>query len=116
MASNIKSDRKDKPTKSSAARVKRLGKVTSKNSEVLNDTSAGRKRAVIDPALDKESLIPDLDYAPDEYLGNDLYSLRYDINENGIGKILLPPSLSSLLQSDRICISPSSGGLFIKSL
>ena len=46
----------------------------------------------------------------------ELYTLRYDINEKGIGKILLPPSLSTLLQSDRVCISPAAGGLFIKSI
>jgi hypothetical protein len=46
----------------------------------------------------------------------DLYTLRYDINEKGIGKILLPPSLSTLLQSDRVLISPAAGGLFIKSI
>lgn len=47
---------------------------------------------------------------------NELYTLRYDINDRGIGKILLPPSLSMLLQSDRVTISPAAGGLFIRSL
>lgn len=47
---------------------------------------------------------------------NGLYTLRYDINDKGIGKILLPPSLSTLLQSDRVSISPAAGGLFIRSL
>ena len=47
---------------------------------------------------------------------NELYTLRYDINDRGIGKILLPPGLSMLLQSDRVAISPAAGGLFIRSL
>jgi hypothetical protein len=47
---------------------------------------------------------------------NDLWMLKYDINEKGVGKILLPPSLSTLLQSDRVSISPSAGGLFIRSI
>jgi len=47
---------------------------------------------------------------------NELYTLRYDINDRGIGQILLPPSLSTLLQSDRVRISPAAGGLFIKSV
>jgi hypothetical protein len=47
---------------------------------------------------------------------NDLWMLKYDINEKGIGKILLPPSLSTLLQSDQVSISPSAGGLFIRSV
>ncbi len=47
---------------------------------------------------------------------SDMWMLRYDINEKGIGKILLPPSLSLLLQSDRVSISPAAGGLFIRSI
>lgn len=47
---------------------------------------------------------------------NDLWMLKYDINEKGIGKILLPPNLSILLQSDRVSILPSAGGLFIRSV
>ena len=42
--------------------------------------------------------------------------LRYEINDNGVGRILLPPSLSMLLQSDRVSIWPSGGGLFIRSV
>jgi hypothetical protein len=45
-----------------------------------------------------------------------ILTLKYEINERGIGKILLPPSLSTLLQSDRVSISPSAGGLFIRSI
>jgi hypothetical protein len=45
-----------------------------------------------------------------------ILTLKYEINERGVGKILLPPSLSTLLQSDRVSISPSAGGLFIRSI
>jgi len=46
----------------------------------------------------------------------DKFLLRYEINEKGIGRLLLPPSLSLLLQSDRVAVSPSAGGLFIRSV
>jgi hypothetical protein len=42
--------------------------------------------------------------------------INFEVNENGIGRILLPPTLSTLLQSDRISIVPSAGGLFIRSV
>ncbi len=42
--------------------------------------------------------------------------LKFDVNEKGVGRILLPPSLSALLQSDRISIAPFAGGLFIRSV
>lgn len=45
-----------------------------------------------------------------------MLTLKYEIDEKGVGKILLPPSLSTLLQSDRVSISPSAGGLFIRSI
>jgi len=44
------------------------------------------------------------------------FMLKYKINDEGIGHICLPPSLSMLLQSDQICVMPSAGGLFIRSL
>lgn len=44
------------------------------------------------------------------------FLLKYKVNDKGIGQISLPPSLSMVLQSNRICISPSSGGLFIRSI
>ena len=84
--------------------------------KVQNDPSANKEKSVTNTIVDIESLNSDLNDATDEYLGDELYTLRYDINERGIGKILLPPSLSTLLQSDRVCISPTAGGLFIKSL
>ncbi len=46
----------------------------------------------------------------------DEWLLKYDVNEKGVGRILLPPSLSILLQSDRVSITPSAGGLFIRSV
>jgi hypothetical protein len=44
------------------------------------------------------------------------FLVKYNINDKGIGHIHLPPSLSMVLQSDRICVSPSGGGLFIRSI
>lgn len=46
----------------------------------------------------------------------DMWMLKYDVFENGVGQILLPPSLSILLQSDRISIEPFAGGLLIRSM
>lgn len=51
------------------------------------------------------------DYGP-----RDMFTLKYEVNDKGIGQLLLPPSLSLLLQSDRVSISPSAGGLFIRSI
>ena len=45
----------------------------------------------------------------------DMWMLKYSVNENGVGQILLPPSLSILLQSDKISIAPFAGGLLIRS-
>jgi len=45
-----------------------------------------------------------------------ILTLKYEVDEKGIGQLLLPPSLSLLLQSDRVSISPSAGGLFIRSV
>ncbi len=44
------------------------------------------------------------------------FLLNYKINDKGVGHISLPPSLSMLLQSDQIYISPFGGGLFIRSV
>ncbi len=69
-------------------------------------------------ARDRDDYMDDLD----EDAGH-LYSspmdellLKFDVNEKGVGHILLPPSLSALLQSDRISIAPFAGGLFIRSV
>jgi hypothetical protein len=113
MISNVKLNKK---AAKSTAQVKNTGKMQPLDGKVSKDMSISQKEAVVKTALDIETQNPDLNDAMDEYLGNELYTLRYDINEKGIGKILLPPSLSTLLQSDRVCISPTAGGLFIKSL
>ena len=46
----------------------------------------------------------------------DEWLLKYEVNDKGVGRILLPPSLSILLQSDRVFITPSAGGIFIRSI
>jgi len=46
----------------------------------------------------------------------DEWLVRYEVNDKGVGHILLPPSLSVLLQSDRVSITPSAGGIFIRSV
>lgn len=48
--------------------------------------------------------------------GQEEWLLKFDVNERGVGLILLPPSLSIFLQSDRICVMPMGGGLFVKSI
>lgn len=48
--------------------------------------------------------------------GRDEWLVNFDVNERGIGRILLPPGLAVFLQSDRLCIMPMGGGLFIKSV
>ena len=50
------------------------------------------------------------------YYERDEWLLKFEVNEKGVGRILLPPSLTIFLQSDRVCIMPMGGGLFIKSV
>lgn len=50
------------------------------------------------------------------YCEYDEWRLKFDVNEKGVGRILLPPGLTIFLQSDRVCIMPMGGGLFIKSV
>jgi len=55
----------------------------------------------------------------DDFLQHGLrneWVVKYEVNEKGVGRILLPPSLSILLQSDRVSILPHAGGLFIRSV
>jgi len=66
------------------------------------------QRSAVRPSLSGTSVDEGEDYS--------ILTLKYEINERGVGKILLPPSLSTLLQSDRVSISPSAGGLFIRSI
>jgi hypothetical protein len=117
MRSNAKLKSKKKPTESSTSNAKNL-EMQSKlmAGEVSNDKSVSKKKAVLSTASSAESPRPNLYDATEDIIYNGLYTLRYNINEKGIGQILLPPSLSTLLQSDRVCISPTAGGLFIKSL
>jgi hypothetical protein len=55
-------------------------------------------------------------YQADPYSRQDEWLLKFEVNEKGVGRLMLPPSLSILLQSDRVSIMPTSGGLFIRSV
>ncbi len=46
----------------------------------------------------------------------DEWMLRFQIDDEGVGNILLPPDLSILLQSETVSVSPLSGGIFIRSI
>jgi hypothetical protein len=46
----------------------------------------------------------------------DEWMLSFWVDDKGIGNIQLPPDLSSLLQSETVSVSPSGGGLFIRSI
>ena len=63
----------------------------------------------------EDELTSDLEECPG-YYERDEWMLKFDVNEKGIGRILLPPGLTVFLQSDRVCIMPMGGGLFIKSV
>jgi hypothetical protein len=63
----------------------------------------------------EDELTSDLEECPD-YYERDEWMLKFDVNEKGIGRILLPPGLTIFLQTDRVCIMPMGGGLFIKSV
>jgi hypothetical protein len=117
MRSNAKSNTKKKPGKKVASDVSHsdLGK------KIVPDKGAEPKPARKDKP--DKTLSPgvietegDMFDETDAECCNELYTLRYDINERGVGKLLLPPSLSTLLQSDRVAISPAARGLFIRSL
>lgn len=117
MRSNAKLNGKKKLTDSSTSNEKKMemhSKVMA--DEASNNKSVSKKKTVLSTAPSTESPRLDLYEATEYIISNGLYTLRYNINERGIGQILLPPSLSTLLQSDRVCISPTAGGLFIKSL
>ncbi len=74
----------------------------------------------IDSAIKTENIRQDwsnTDYGGGRpYNPKDEWLLKYEVNDKGVGRILLPPSLSILLQSDRVSIRPSAGGLFIRSV
>lgn len=117
MRSNTKSSTKKKPGKVTAAVV---SDSSPKKQIVLNEGAkpkpASKNKLDENPFPGTIAVDSDTYDATDVESHNELYTLRYDINERGIGKILLPPSLSTLLQSDRVAISPAAGGLFIRSL
>ncbi len=78
-----------------------------KSEEKLQGTLAKGKTGEVERAyLDRG-----IDYGED-----DEWMVKYEVNEKGIGRILLPPTLSIILQSDRVSIIPSGGGLFIRSV
>ena len=84
--------------------------------EVTKKEKSARKAA---PSTSNRASDQDL-YAQENgggYMDNrGIFTLKYEVDEKGIGQLLLPPSLSLLLQSDRVSISPSAGGLFIRSV
>lgn len=82
-----------------------------------NDSSKRRKSP--DMKQGQRANSPEHDIIEADELYDDIsgaFLLKYKINDKGIGQISLPPSLSMVLQSDKICISPSGGGLFIRSI
>jgi len=82
--------------------VKRKTKSAKKTAQAISDSSLNR-----DINVENE----------EEYIDSKgIMTLRYEVDERGIGQLLIPPSLSLLLQSDRVSISPSAGGLFIRSV
>ncbi len=86
-----------------------------------NSESEAGENSFISPALDAEDEEQNSNSTGYEgggriYSPKDEWLLKYEVNEKGVGRILLPPSLSILLQSDRVSITPSAGGLFIRSV
>ncbi len=117
MRSNTKVSGKKKSIKNSASKTEILDR-NEHPVEVKVANSGANKRRKLAESLDLNTKSSDQDSSSleDAVVHNDLWMLKYNINENGIGKILLPPSLSVLLQSDRVSISPTAGGLFIRSI
>ena len=117
MRSNAKSSTKKKPGKTATSVVSdSCQKMQAVIKEKTSHEKAGKSESC--KIQSQSTIAQDSDsYDVANEIGhNELYTLRYDINDRGIGKILLPPSLSTLLQSDRVAISPAAGGLFIRSL
>jgi hypothetical protein len=101
-------------------KMKRTAKSQSKNAKTANlvDQEAANSKMKIKELPSQRSAIKSSVSGTAGDGGEDynILTLKYEINERGVGKILLPPSLSTLLQSDRVSISPSAGGLFIRSI
>jgi len=116
MSSMTKSNGKKKQIKNSDIDAN----IAERKRQIMSSEALGNKlvsdKAVLNTSSNIESLRPDLYDTADAIIDSDLYTLRYDINEKGIGHLLLPPSLSTLLQSDRVSVIPVAGGIFIKSL
>ena len=71
-------------------------------------------RAISDSSLDQDMYALEKE---GEYIDSrGVLVLKYEVDERGIRQLLIPPSLSLLLQSDRVSISPAAGGLFIRSV
>ena len=71
------------------------------------------------PSIQTESLMDELTYDSEEcpsYYEHDEWVLKFEMNEQGVGQILLPPGLTIFLQSERVCVMPMGGGIFIKSV
>lgn len=71
------------------------------------------------PGIQSKSLVDEITGDSEElasYNERDEWLLKFELNEDGVGRILLPPGLTIFLQSDRVCVMPMGGGLFIKSL
>lgn len=118
MRSSVKVCSKKKSVKNSAPKKEILDLTEhSLVVEEISNSGANKKIKLAENLYSNtQSLDQDSRFLEDATVHNDLWMLRYNINENGIGKILLPPSLSILLQSDRVSISPTAGGLFIRSV
>jgi hypothetical protein len=117
MKSNAKVSSKKKSIKNSASNTEMLdGNEHPAKIEVVNHRVNKKRKLAESLDVNTKSLDQDSRSLEDVVVHNDLWMLKYNINENGIGKILLPPSLSILLQSDRVSISPTAGGLFIRSI
>ncbi len=115
MRTNAKTGSKTKSIKKSATKTKILDQnETPAGIKIANPGANKKRKPTENLALNTKSFDQD-SYLEDVVVHNDQWMLKYDINEMGVGKILLPPSLSILLQSDRVCVSPSAGGLFIRS-
>jgi hypothetical protein len=116
MKSNAKARSENKSIRKSALDSKILNQ--SENTKEIKplNSKANRERKLPKDLYLNNKLSDQNSSLEDTVVHNDIWILKYDINEKGIGKILLPPSLSTLLQSDRVSISHSAGGLFIRSI
>lgn len=86
------------------------------NSKVKSKERLAAISAPVNEALDQERTAAKHGGADPRPGPRDEWLLKYEVNDKGVGRILLPPSLSILLQSDRVFITPSAGGIFIRSV